>query len=106
MTERRQNPRVTTVLEATWHGQSGNAPCRVTDLSARGCFVETVYAPPIGDDTDVTLTIRDARVRFRGQVRYVEARLGFGVALDVQSDEQRDALARGAGLSAPVLVGA
>ena len=93
MKERRQEPRIPCVLEATWDGQSGRQPCRVTDLSWHGCFVQSVYAPALANEATVTVTLGGDRVGFRGRVQYVEPRMGFGVVFDTISFPQATAMA-------------
>ena len=88
MQERRQDRRVSTILDASWHAQSGAAACRVTDLSPSGCFVEAVHPPAVNDEASVTLALGDESVRFSGNVRYVEPRMGFGMKFDDVSDGQ------------------
>ena len=92
MMERRQEPRVACVLEAIWDGQSGTQPCRVTDLSWHGCFVQSWYAPAVANEAVVTVTLGGDRVDLRGRVRYVEARMGFGLMFDTISFHQATAM--------------
>ena len=92
MNERRSDRRVALVLDASWHGLSGSSPCRVTDISRGGCFVQTLSAPSIDDDASIRLTVGDASVGVRGRVRYIEPRIGFAVKFDGLSDEQARAI--------------
>lgn len=92
-TDRRHEPRVPCVLDATWNGQSGARPCRVTDLSWHGCFVESVIAPSVASETLVTLTIGNDRLEIKGRVQYVEPRMGFGVTFDALGFSQATAMA-------------
>src|SRR5689334_1267545 len=92
MTERRTQPRIAKVLDATWHALSGNAPCRVTDISVQGCFVDAVLAPQVNDETDVTVAVGDTLIRLQGRVRYVEPRLGFGLRFNALTEVQRNEL--------------
>lgn len=92
MTERRQEPRVATVLDAVWGGHSGGGPCRVTDISWRGCFVQSVFGPVAGNETSVTVTLGNTSVGFRGRVPYVEDRMGFAVMFDELTADQQRAL--------------
>jgi len=82
MIDRRQEPRVGRLFEATWRAQSGAAPCRLTDLSWHGCFVDTAHPPAVGDSAHVTVSLNGTPVQLHGQVRHVWARIGFGMQID------------------------
>jgi hypothetical protein len=92
MTERRSNPRVALVLDATWHGLSGASSCRVTDISLGGCFIQSLSAPAIDDDASIRVTVGDAPVGVRGRVRYIEPNMGFAIKFDGLSDAQARAI--------------
>ena len=95
MDDRRQEPRVSGVFEASWHAQSGAAFCKLTDLSWHGCFVNVVYPPAVGDDTTIAVMLGGTTVELHGHVRHVWPRIGFGMQVDTtspQTEEQRDAM--------------
>jgi hypothetical protein len=92
MADRRKEPRIPVVLEATWHGHSGGGQCRVTDMSWHGCFVQATFGPGAGDDTNITVVLGNESVGFRGRVPYVEQRMGFSLQFDGLTPEQIQAM--------------
>ena len=92
MTERRHHRRVPTVLQATWHGLSGDQPCRVTDISWGGCFVQALASPRIDHAASITVTLGGADVGFRGRVRYVEPLMGFAIQFERLTGVEIEAL--------------
>jgi hypothetical protein len=92
MTERRSDPRFALILDATWHGLSGGASCRVTDISRSGCFVQSLSSPSIDDDARISVTLGNAAIGFRGRVRYVEPYMGFAIKFDGLSEAQTQAM--------------
>jgi hypothetical protein len=93
MTERRLDRRIATVLEATWKGVSGAQPCRVTDISSGGCFVQSTVAPVVEAETSVAITLGGGTISLRGRVLYVEPRMGFCIRFDEMSHGQADVMA-------------
>ncbi len=79
MVERREGRRVTKALAASWRAQSTAGICRVTDISAGGCFVDTITTPAVDDQTDLMVTVEGQTLWLRGTVRYIEPRIGFGL---------------------------
>jgi hypothetical protein len=92
MDDRRRYQRLNTPLDGTWRGQSGASPCRITDLSWSGCFIQTLSAPAMHARTVVTVTIGELKVDFAGKVVYVEQALGFAVEFDKLTTDQIEAL--------------
>ena len=89
--ENRRHTRLAKPLEGMWRGLSGAAPCRISDISWGGCFVQTVVTPPVGTETVVTVRAlpSDGRsLEIPGRVRYVEAAMGFAMEFDPLTAEQ------------------
>ncbi|MGH7635811.1 MAG: PilZ domain-containing protein, partial [Gemmatimonadaceae bacterium] len=42
MDERRQHPRLAIPIQGSWRGASGGSQCRIADVSAGGCFVQSL----------------------------------------------------------------
>jgi CheY-like chemotaxis protein len=65
------------------------APCRLTDLSSGGCYLE--MAAPFPMSTRVTLTMRVAKLesRVEGVVRVMHPEIGMGVEFTQTTNEQR-----------------
>jgi hypothetical protein len=55
--------------------------------------VEAVNAPAVSHGAIVTMKFGRDRVEFHARVRYVEPRMGFGVAFDVVNFPQATAMA-------------
>ena len=86
--ERRRSPRVSGPLNATWNGASGG-PCRVPNLSATGCYVNSLATPPVGSSLTVTfVTHHDRVLHLPGEVRRVDPGIGFSVEFtDIPTDD-------------------
>jgi len=91
--ERRQHPRVTHLFVGQWHASSGAASVRIGDLSAGGCFVQSLAMPKIGETTTVSVTVGERTFRFSGLVIYLD-RIGFSMKFDHISEEDANELTR------------
>lgn len=91
--ERRRAPRVSGPFNATWSGASGPA-CRVPDLSADGCYVNSLSAPPRGTQLTITfITDQGQTLHLHGEVRAVDPGIGFSVQFSDMPAEDLTALA-------------
>jgi len=70
------------------------APCKLTDLSLGGCYLDTASPFPLG--TRIILSMKVAGVGFRaqGQVVVVHSELGMGVEFTQTTETQRSQLER------------
>ncbi|MEZ5319555.1 MAG: PilZ domain-containing protein [Vicinamibacterales bacterium] len=88
--ERRRHIRYRHPLEAVWQGASGASRCRLSDLSAGGCFVQSLATPASGELTALTLSLGDGRLlAVTGRVAYVEPGMGFAIEFTGLADETR-----------------
>jgi hypothetical protein len=78
-TDRRQHPRIVKLFEGRWEGASGSGECRIADLSAGGCFIQTLATPAVGEKTTVTLRLGPSELSLPGKILYVERTIGFAV---------------------------
>jgi hypothetical protein len=86
--EQRKYQRLNRPLEGSWRGSSGQAVCRITDISLGGCFLQSLASPAIGEETFVTIRIDDARsLTLKGAVVYVETGMGFAVEFGALNEE-------------------
>ncbi|HEX5070162.1 MAG TPA: PilZ domain-containing protein [Vicinamibacterales bacterium] len=92
MNERREHARFARPLDGRYRGQSGASPCRVTDISWGGCFVQTMSTPMRDEHTVVIIPIDETRIEIGGRVQYVERGMGFAVKFDRLTTAQIDAL--------------
>ena len=85
--ERRQHFRVTQLFVGQWHGGSGASPVRIGDLSAGGCFVQSLAMPKQGEYTTITVTVGERSFKFSGRVVYLD-RIGFSLKFDPISESE------------------
>lgn len=86
----RTTPRFAFIAEAEISGMLASA--RVSELSARGCYIDSIN--PLPKDTAVCLRIRYgcSSCEFSGTVLYTHAGFGMGVVFGELSSEQRSTL--------------
>ena len=91
--ERRQEPRVPVSLEAHWEGMSGRYEARISDISTRGCFLESPGHVVAGERVAFTIRLPTGEwLRLRGEVMFKDPFMGFGISFVELSDEQRTLL--------------
>ena len=86
----RTTPRFTFIADAEIIGTGSTA--RVTELSARGCFIDTIN--PLVKDTELKVRIRYgcSSCEFPGKILYAHAGFGMGVVFGELTAEQRATL--------------
>jgi|HubBroStandDraft_2_1064218.scaffolds.fasta_scaffold405717_2 hypothetical protein len=86
----RSTPRFAFIAEAEIVGMGARA--RVSELSARGCYIDSIN--PLPKDTEVRLRIRYgcSTCDFSGTVIYTHAGFGMGVVFAQMTTEQRSTL--------------
>lgn len=77
--ERRSTARLPGPFEGSWDGASGMRDCRVTDLSAGGCFIDAYASQPVGAKITVELKVHGQQFRLPAQVVYADRIQGFAV---------------------------
>jgi len=89
-TEARTTPRFAFIAEAEVIGIGNRA--RVTELSARGCYIDTIT--PLAKDTALTVRIRYgcSSCEFPGKIIYTHAGFGMGLVFGELNAEQRTTL--------------
>jgi len=93
--ERRRHLRLAKPFAGTWRGASGSGPCRITDISIGGCFVQSVAAPQPDEETTVTIDLTgDRTMAFTGKVVYIEPHMGFALRFRPLDPAEHDELAR------------
>jgi hypothetical protein len=90
--DQRRHQRLNRPFDGTWRGASGGAPCRVTDLSIGGCYVQSIALPMKNEETEVSIVIGQETLSLVGRVVYAEPHMGFAVEFHSLSDEQAKAL--------------
>jgi hypothetical protein len=90
--ERRKHERSSRAVDGSWRGASGGTPCRISDLSVAGCFVQAMATPRQGESTTITLSLDGRNVSVSGTVLYIEAGMGFAVRFAEVPEDVRAAL--------------
>ena len=92
--ERRTEPRLPGPYDGAWSGSSGLRNCRITDLSAGGCFVDSFTAAEAGASLVLTVALHQREYRLPAEVVYIDRVQGFGVKFlpSEDADALRDAL--------------
>jgi hypothetical protein len=99
--EKRRYPRLPVLVECQVEGASGRATMRLTDLSPKGCFVDTTMTFPPGPVVTLVATLGEAEVTLAGRVVPMQqSGYGFGIEftdLDDATQEKLDAYIQKAG---------
>lgn len=86
----RTTPRFAFIAEAEVVGLKESA--RVSELSARGCYIDSINPLPKGTEVRVRIRYGCSACEFRGTVIYTHAGFGMGVVFAEMSSEQRSTL--------------
>ena len=86
----RTTPRFTFIAEAEIDGMRGSA--RISELSARGCYIDSINPLPKGTDVRIRIRYGCSTCEFSGSVIYTHAGFGMGVVFNGLSPEQRSTL--------------
>ena len=75
--ERRRDLRTPFIEDCSWQRSA-----RVTDLSIRGCYVDSYRVPRLGEMVEFTVSLLGDSVPLRGTVVHAKAGVGFAIAFD------------------------
>ena len=89
--DRRHHARIKGPFDGSWDGSSGMRTCRITDLSATGCFIDAIASPEVGSTITVSVELDGRRFAILSRVAYLDRVQGFAVTF--QPGEATDALA-------------
>ena len=95
--QQRKYPRLPVLVDCRVEGASGRATMRLTDLSPRGCFIDTMMSFPEGTRVTVFAMLGESEVPLTGRVIPMPSAGGFGIEfvdLEAGSREQLDAYIR------------
>ena len=93
--DRRRAQRAAVPLDGHWEGASGHRTGRIADISAQGCFVESMVAPSIGEEVSLKVTLPGGAIlEARSEVVYVLRGMGFGVRFIELTDAQQEVVAQ------------
>jgi len=95
MPEHRKDTRVPVRLEVEWaSGQRSRCPDVTSDLSLGGCYIESLNPVKVGQVLNLNLLLpANKTLPFRGEVRYHQPTIGFGIKFLGLSQFERDTLA-------------
>lgn len=79
--EQRRDTRVPVRLEVEWAGgYPSRCPDVASDLSLGGCYIESLNPVKVGEVLNLILSLpANETLRFRGEVRYHQPTIGFGI---------------------------
>jgi hypothetical protein len=88
--EKRKSDRLPLVLEVSWEGSGSKSVARTTDISATGCFVDTLGQVGAGDILNLRFKPPDGNyISLEGKVVYQQPGVGFGVRFTRMADSDR-----------------
>ncbi len=80
MEQRRRDTRVPVRLEVEWGTMPSRCPDVTSDLSLGGCYVESLNSVKVGQVLNLSLALPSKKtLQFRGEVRYHQPTIGFGL---------------------------
>lgn len=80
MEEQRRDTRVPVRLEVQWGHTTSKCPDVTSDVSLGGCYVESLNPVKVGEVVNLRLSLPSNKtLPFRGEVRYHQPMIGFGV---------------------------
>jgi hypothetical protein len=78
--EHRKDTRVPVRLEVEWSALPSRCPDVTSDVSLGGCYVESLNPVKVGQVLNLSLCLPSNKtLRFRGEVRYHQPTIGFGL---------------------------
>ena len=90
----RKEDRYTYLQEVELEFSSGKRSARISDISAGGCYIDTIAQVPVGEPLALLISRANGEsMSFRGRVAYILDGFGFGVEFIDLTDEHRQFLA-------------
>jgi hypothetical protein len=77
--DRRTHERLKGPFDGTWDGSSGLRTCRITDLSAGGCFIDAIASPEVGSTVNISIELDGRTFVVPATVAYADRVQGFAV---------------------------
>ena len=91
--DKRKHRRISLPLEVVWLGKSGKNEVRTGDVSASGCYIDTIIAVDVGERIALKLHLPSGTwIETLGEVVYHYPGIGFGVRFTRMSEAARQAL--------------
>ncbi|MEO8041891.1 MAG: PilZ domain-containing protein [Acidobacteriota bacterium] len=90
----RKEERYTYLKEVELEFASGKRSARISDISAGGCYIDTIAQVPVGESLTLHISASDGHsMQFQARVAYILERFGFGIEFTDLTDEHRAFLA-------------
>lgn len=78
--DRRKQPRVPAIMNVVWEGANAKYEARTADLTATGCFIDTIGQATVGETINFKLRLpAEDWIELQGEVIYVYPNAGFGI---------------------------
>lgn len=91
----RKEDRYTYLTEVGLEFSSGKRSARISDISAGGCYIDTIAQVPVGESLTLHISAANGEsMQFNGKVAYILEGFGFGIEFIDLTDEHREFLAR------------
>jgi Tfp pilus assembly protein PilZ len=90
--DRRNHERLKGPFDGSWDGSSGMRTCRITDLSAGGCFIDALASAEVGSQTNIVIELDGQKFIVPARVAYLDRVQGFAVRFE--PGEPTDVLAQ------------
>jgi hypothetical protein len=85
----RTQERTTYFTEIVLESASGRHPARISDISAGGCYIDTIVEVKVGEEIAFEVQRPNGEsLKFRGTVAYHFAGMGFGLKYSDLTEEQ------------------
>lgn len=91
----RKEDRYTYLKEVELEFASGRRSTRISDISAGGCYIDTIAQIPVGESLRIHISdVNGGTMQFSGNVAYILEGVGFGVEFTNLTDAHREFLAK------------
>lgn len=78
--DRRNQRRVPAIIDVSWEEASGRHEARISDISASGCFIITIFRATLGEIINFKLYLpEETPIEIMGEVLYELPTSGFGI---------------------------
>lgn len=86
----RKEDRYTYLKEVELEFASGKSSARISDISAGGCYIDTIAQVPVGEELTLHISPTSGEaMEFKGRVAYILEGFGFGIEFLDLTDEHR-----------------
>ena len=86
----RKEDRYTYLKEVELEFSSGKRSARISDISAGGCYIDTISQVPVGENLKLHIAASTGEsMEFTGKVAYILDGFGFGIEFTDLTDDHR-----------------